>query len=188
MRYEKLLTGKSILSLSLSLSLILLAFPVPSLAHHGIPVTVFGTTSPDALVTIKVPELTLSIARTADENGRFIFTFTDVPPGVYMLFVSAMKDGSANETNQLIGVPDSPAVEEMSVSDINLPLAPVKPIKKQKADLNRDGLVDMRDLSILLYHWTSSMFYTPYNKDADLNGDDSINLKDVSLMISLWTN
>ena len=164
----------------------MLAFP--AFAHHGIPVTVFGTTSPDALVTIKVPELTLSVARTADENGRFIFTFSDVPPGVYMLFVSAMKDGSANETNQLIGVPDSPAVEEMSISDINLPLVPVKPIKKWKADLNGDGLVDMRDLSILLYHWTSSMFYTPYNKDADLNGDGAINLKDVSLMISLWTN
>jgi hypothetical protein len=76
----------------------------------------------------------------------------------------------------------------MSVSDINLSLAPVKPIKKQKADLNGDGLVDMRDLSILLYHWTSSIFYTPYNKNADLNGDGIINLSDVSLMLSRWTN
>ena len=166
----------------------MLAFSSPVSAYHGIPVTVFGTTSPDALVTIKVPELTLSVAKTADENGRFIFTFNDVPPGVYMLFVSAMKDGSANETNQLIGVPDSPAVTEMSVSDINLPLDPVKPIKKQKADLDGDGKIDMRDLSILLYHWTSSIFYAPYNKDVDLNGDGVINLKDVSLIISHWTN
>jgi hypothetical protein len=77
----------------------LLTFSVPASAHHGIPITILGTTSPDALVNIKVPELTLSVAKTADENGRFIFTFNDVPPGVYMLFVSAMKDGSANETN-----------------------------------------------------------------------------------------
>ena len=130
----------------------------------------------------------MSVARTADENGRFIFTFNDVPPGVYMLFISAMKDGSANELNQLIGVPDSPAVTEMNIFEIQLPLTPVKQIKKQKADINGDGRVDMRDLSILLYHWTSSMLYTPYNKDADLNGDGVVNLKDISLMLTQWTN
>jgi hypothetical protein len=74
----------------------------------------------------------------------------------------------------------------MSVSDIQLPLTPVKPIKKQKADLNGDGRVDMKDSSILLYHWTSSIFYTPYNKDADLNEDSRINLKDISLLLTHW--
>lgn len=150
--------------------------------------TIFGTTSPDALVNIKIPELTLSVARTADENWHFIFTFNDVPPGVYMLFVSAMKDGSANETNQLIGVPDSPAVIEMSISEIDLPLAPVEPIKKQKADLDGDGLVNLVDLSILLYYWETPMYQILYNPKVDLNADGIVNLQDLSLMLSQWTN
>lgn len=171
--------------LSLPLSL-LLASGV--FAYHGIPVTILGTTSPDALVTIRVPKLILSIAKVADEEGYFIVTFNDVPSGVYELSVSAIKDGSANETGRLIGVPDSPAVTQMSISDINLPLAPVKPIKKGKADLNGDDRVNLVDLSILLYWWSSPIIYRSHNAKAYLNGDEAINLKDVSLMLTKWTN
>lgn len=179
--YENFLTGKSILSLSL----ILLAFS--AFAYHGKPVTVIGETSPDALVTIRIPKLTLSQPVLADEEGHFIFTFNDVPPGAYELNVSAIKNGSANEISQLIGVPDSPAVTQMTISEINLPLAKTKPIKKEKADLNKDGRTDIIDLSVLLYWWTSPIIYRPYNPEADLNGDGKVDLRDVALLLANWT-
>ncbi|TSC78550.1 MAG: hypothetical protein G01um101429_726 [Parcubacteria group bacterium Gr01-1014_29] len=132
--------------------------------------------------------MTLSKPVVADEEGRFIVTFENVEPGVYELFVSAMKDGSANETSQLIGIPDSPAVTQMTVSEINLPLISVRQIKKNKADINDDGRVDMIDISILLFYWGSPIRFGPNSKQADLNGDGVVNLRDVSLMIAHWTN
>lgn len=173
-------------SLSLSLSLILLAFP--ALAYHGISLSIIGTTSPEALVTVRIPKLALSKPVIADEDGHFIATFNDVPPGVYELAVSAIKNGSANETSQLLGVPDSPAVTQMTISEINLPLILSEPINEEKADLNNDGRVNLVDLSILLFYWGSPIRSGPYSKQADLNGDNSINLKDISLMLSHWTN
>ncbi len=164
----------------------MLAFP--ALAYNGISLSVVGTTSPEALVTVRIPKLTLSKPVVADEEGHFIATFNDVPPGVYELFLSAIKDGSSNETSQLLGVPDSPAITQMTVSEINLPLIPVEPIKKEKADINEDGRVNLVDLSILLFYWGSPIRPGPYTKQADLNGDGSINLKDISLMLTRWTN
>ena len=164
----------------------MLAFPV--LAYHGIPLTIVGTTSPDALVTIRVPKLTLSKPVIADEEGRFIVTFENVEPGVYELFISAMKDGSSNETSQLMGIPDSPAITQMTISEINLPLISVEPIKEEKADLNNDGRVNLVDLSILLFYWGSPIRPGPYSEQVDLNGDGSINLRDISSMLSRWTN
>jgi len=183
--YEKFLASKSILSLSLSLMLILLA--TETLAYHGIPITIIGTTAPDALVTARIPKLEFSQAKLADEEGHFIFTFNDVPRGVYLLRVSAMKNGSVNETAQLLGVPESEAVTQMTLSEIALPLERVKPIKKEKADLNDDGRVDLVDLSVLLFYWSSPIRSQPVNPDADLNGDGAVNLKDVALLISRLT-
>ncbi len=163
----------------------MLAFP--ALAYHGIPVTVIGKTAHDALVTARIPKLEFSQAKLADEEGNFIFTFNDVPRGVYLLRVSAMKNGSSNETAQLLGVPESDVVTQMTLSEIALPLERVKPIKKEKADLNGDGRVDIADLSILLFHWTSPIRSYPSNPEADLNGDGAVNLKDVALLISRLT-
>ncbi len=161
--------------------LILLASPV--FASPGIPFTVVGTTSPEALVTVRVPKLTLSKPVVADEEGRFIVTFDDVPPGVYELFLSATKDGSSNETSQLVGIPDSPAVSQVTLSEINLPLTPVEPIKEEIADLNKDGRVNLVDASILMYWWQRS---NP--QKGDFNKDGVVDLKDFSLMLSRWTN
>lgn len=152
-------------------------------AYHGKPVTIIGTTSPDALVTVRIPKQTLSKPVIADEEGRFMVTFDLVEPGIYELIVSAMKDGAANEMSQLIGVPESEAVQSVSISEINLPLMPVKPIKKQKADLDGDGRVNLVDISILLFYWLK-----PAPQKGDLNGDGVVNLKDVSLMLANWTN
>lgn len=155
--------------------------------YHGIPFTIVGTTSPEALVTVRIPKLILSQPVIADEEGRFMITFNNVERGVYEMIISANKDGSSNEFSQLVGIPESDAVNQITLSEINIPLLPVDPIKKDRADLNNDGQVNFVDLSILLYWWGSTTMHRPYNVEADLNSDGVVNFKDVSLMLTRMT-
>lgn len=156
--------------------------------YNAIPLTIIGTASPGALVTVRIPELILSQPVMADEEGRFMVTLNNVERGVYEMIISANKDGSSNEFSQLVGIPESDAVSQITLSEINIPLLPVEPIKKDKADLNDDGQVNFVDLSILLYWWGSTTMYRPYNAGVDLNSDGVVNFKDVSLMLTRRTN
>lgn len=156
--------------------------------YNAIPLTIIGITSPGALVTVRIPELIFSKPVIADKEGRFMVTFNNVERGVYEMVISASKDGSSNEFSQLVGIPESDAVSQITLSEINIPLLPVEPIKKDKADLNDDGQVDLVDLSILLYWWGSTTMHRPYNAEADLNSDGVVNFKDISLMLTWWTN
>jgi len=50
-----------------------------------------------------------------------------------------------------------------------------------RADLNKDGKVNLIDFSILLYWWGTS------NATADINMDGRVNLTDFSIMMYCWT-
>ncbi len=154
---------------------------VPSVFAVGVPLTIIGSTSPEALVTVRIPKLTISQAKHADEDGYFIFTFQNVEPGAYEMMVSAIKNGASGEMSQLVGVPEG--VQYVTLSEIKLPLISQKSIKSEMADLNEDGKVNIVDFSILAYYWGR-----PSPKKGDLNGDGVVNLKDFSLMASRWTN
>lgn len=156
--------------------------------YNGIPLTVIGTTSPGALVTVRIPKLILSKPVIADAEGRFLVTFNDIESGVYEMIVSAIKDGSSNEFSKLVGVPKSETIHQVTLSEINIPLLLVEPIKKDMADLNNDGQVNFVDLSILLYWWGSTTMHRPYNAGVDLNSDGIVNFKDVSLLLTRRTN
>lgn len=153
----------------------------PSVFAIGVPLTIIGSTAPEALVTVRIPKITISQAKHADEDGYFIFTFQNVEPGAYEMTISAMKNGASGETSQLVGVPEG--VQYVTLSEIKLPLISQKPIKPEMADLNKDGKVNIVDFSILAYYWGQ-----PNPKKGDLNGDEIVNLKDFSLMVSRWTN
>lgn len=151
-------------------------------AEVGIPVTIVGSTTPGALVTARIPQLEISQPQLADDEGNFEFTFSNIEPGIYLLTLSAMKYGAANEIFQTVGVPTG--VESMMLSEINIPLTPVElPIEKSAADINRDGHVNLTDLSILAYYWGRT---NP--EKGDLNNDGSVNLQDISIMLALWTD
>ncbi len=55
------------------------------------------------------------------------------------------------------------------------------PTQTKLGDLNDDGLVNIRDLSILLSRWRLS----GVNR-ADLNGDLEVNIRDLSILLSKW--
>jgi hypothetical protein len=50
-----------------------------------------------------------------------------------------------------------------------------------RADINKDGRVNLIDFSILLFYWGTS------NKDADINSDGTVNLADFSILLFNWT-
>lgn len=53
------------------------------------------------------------------------------------------------------------------------------PVRK-KGDLNGDGRINIRDLSILISRWGTR------STVADINGDGRVNIRDLSILISRW--
>ena len=51
---------------------------------------------------------------------------------------------------------------------------------RKLADLNTDGSVNIRDLSILLSRWGTT------DRPADINGDGRVNIRDLSILLSRW--
>jgi hypothetical protein len=65
-----------------------------------------------------------------------------------------------------------------------IPPSPCDELSVQRADLNRDCLIDIVDLSILLFYYERS------GPDAvlfDLNGNSVVDFPDVSIMMFYWT-
>jgi hypothetical protein len=52
-----------------------------------------------------------------------------------------------------------------------------------RADINKDGKVNLIDFSIMLTFWGSDE-----NPDADINSDNTVNLADFSIMLFNWTS
>lgn len=54
------------------------------------------------------------------------------------------------------------------------------PTPRKTGDANRDGNVDLLDLSLVATHWGGN------NGDADLNSDGAVDLLDLSILASAW--
>lgn len=52
--------------------------------------------------------------------------------------------------------------------------------KKKLGDINGDGRINIRDLSILLFRWRTNY------ASADLNGDGKVDIRDLSVLLSRW--
>lgn len=54
------------------------------------------------------------------------------------------------------------------------------PTERKTGDANRDGNVDLLDLSLIATHWGGN------NADADLNSDGTVDLLDLSILAGAW--
>ena len=54
------------------------------------------------------------------------------------------------------------------------------PAERKTGDANRDGNVDLLDLSLIATHWGGN------NADADLNSDGTVDLLDLSILAGAW--
>jgi|SRR3989344_5573604 len=68
---------------------------------------------------------------------------------------------------------------------LNFNIGELSGCQKEIGDLNCDGRVGVRDMSILLYWWQTD---APQGLEvADLNRDDKVGLMDLSVMLYYWT-
>lgn len=88
--------------------------------------------------------------------------------GTYQVKVRAVMESgheSGYSTMAFVGVGESP-----------------NPDFSNRADINKDGKVNLIDFSIMLTFWGSDE-----NPDADINSDNTVNLADFSILLFNWT-
>ena len=111
----------------------------------------------------------MTASTTANGSGSWKLTFSTqgLSKGTYQVkaqTIISSKDESIFSPVLYIGVGENP-----------------NPDFKNRADLNRDGKVNLVDFSILLFNWKGS------DPVADINQDGIVNLIDFSIMLANWT-
>lgn len=107
-------------------------------------------------------------------DGNYIFTLTDIvegmqTPGSYVRLID-------NKGNILVNATDNPRYSEIQYAfTVGNP--------NKVGDINKDGFVNLLDVSILSNHFNSVEGDSRYNADADLNSDGRINLQDLSILM-----
>lgn len=141
----------------------------------------------NSILNLWAEEPTLS----SRQDGSITFSGGLPSPGfigtagkIMTISFKAKKDGNAMITlsNALVLANDGFGTDILA-DIIPTQLTLLKPkIKREVADINEDGKIDLFDLSVLLTNWG-----TPSNERADLSGDGTVGTKDFSILLSKWT-
>jgi hypothetical protein len=95
--------------------------------------------------------------------------------------VLAVKDQITSPITQTTYANNSTTFMKAAIPDYHLTGATPTPIPAAKVgDINRDGVINVFDLSILLTKWNTAA------AEADLNGDGTVNVFDLSTLLSHW--
>src|SRR3989344_1793485 len=176
--------AKGLRSSTLNLSLNLIAnstttvsniFLSPTLAskaetfHRGAPLSFLGSSFPGSLVYLFINGVEFGSTIT-NASGFWTYSTTtgQLQPGTYK--------GNARGIITKIGL-----VSPLS-DDVIFEISDACP---GGADLNRDGRVDVADLSVMLFYWKK---YNPKNICVDLNLDSFVDIGDFSLLMYYWTD
>jgi len=113
------------------------------------------------------------------ENGTAGFCRICIPTVLMNYTYTVLVDGSeANST--LLSCSDS----SNSYLYFSYKLS-TKGTLKDRADLNKDGVVDVLDMIILSTAWNSALGDPEWKPEADLNNDGVINVLDMTLLVSV---
>jgi cysteine-rich repeat protein len=143
----------------------------PQKMPHGQTVTFAGSAIPGARVFTVINDNEHQEVTNSAGNGEWQIAFETTPlrnesfhtakANFEEVASGTIKSGWSQTVNFYVGVQDAQA--------------------PSGADLNGDGLVNLTDFSILLFHWNTS------NPAGDVNGDGTVNLTDFSIMLFNWT-
>ena len=115
-------------------------------------------------------------ATTGSGTATAVFSFEDVAPGVYDLVIT--KSGHLSYT-----VRDVSVDEDVDLRGHENPL--VSNITLTAGDVNGDGCVDLKDVTLLTSSNTyGKTFSDAETKSADINGDRCFDLKDLTIITS----
>jgi len=132
---------------------------------------IFGQTVPQSQVEIYINSDKIIEKVTADALGGWFYSLDTnrLERGIHTARVRA------SISNDLLST-----FSQVLMFGVGVDLPPAKGVCP-RADLNKDGKVNLIDFSILLYWWGR------YNECADQNSDGVVNLIDFSIMLYYWT-
>ncbi len=145
----------------------------PVAVTQGDPVTVRGSAFPGSTVRVEIPNV-VSQTTTTQSNGTWSTTLNTgtITPGTYTVRGSAQANGDTTEAT---------APQTLTIASTEGP--PPPPTTCLGSDVNRDGRVNLADVSILLTFWNSTTFT---NVCADINTDGRVDLVDFSILLFNW--
>lgn len=141
---------------------------------QGDPIGIFGTTAPNAAVTLHVHSAKEFVNNVvAGSTGRWFkqFDTSVLELGNHITF-------SRSAINNLI-TGESTTVA-FAVGDKTVKADPTY----KRSDLNNDGSVNIIDFSMLLYYWYQK---PPATSKADINKSGLVDVTDLSIMLYDWT-
>lgn len=140
----------------------------------GDPISIFGTTAPNASVSVHVhsaQEFINTISATSVGRWFKQFDTSVLELGDHVTF-------SRSSANNL--VTDQSNTVAFVVGDSTIKADP----NYKRSDLNNDGFVNIIDFSMLLYYWYQT---PPATSKADINKSGLVDITDLSIMLYDWT-
>jgi len=141
---------------------------------------VSGQAAPDAVVTIKILPSGIVRQMLVQNDGRYFARIetAGLPAGLYKILVNEkLKEGGESVFSDIekfgIGMPYEK--RKFEIPGIGSDYQP---------DYNRDGRVNIIDVSIMLYWFKKSV---PAGFFLDLNGDGKVDIADFSVLAYYWT-
>ncbi len=141
----------------------------------GDEVGILGQTTPESTVDLRISsEEEIVEEFRAGEDGTWFYKFdtSQVQEGVH----EARARSISPDPEKLLSSFSTPV--EFAVGEEFRP-----EIACVRADINRDGRVDLIDFSILLFNWGPDFV----NPRADINQDGMVDIRDFSILLYCWT-
>lgn len=137
-------------------------------------VSVFGYAVPNNLVEVHVNDSELVETTTANADGEWVIDFDTSKVAIAEHILRA---------RSVVGT--SPLTTESSFSSSLQLFVGVDGQPTTPSDLNRDGLVNLIDFSILIFWWGSNGGDS--DPPADINQNGTVGLEDFSILLFNWT-
>jgi hypothetical protein len=141
--------------------------------NPGDTLTISGTAKPNSQINLFVEAPLRSYTANTDNNGAWSYTLPhsetlQFSPGQYQAY-TVVQDSIGNQS----------VVSPTSTFTVKAPNStnPPPACNISHGDLNCNGITNLVDFSILLFHWHTN------HKVADINGDGQVNLTDFSIMM-----
>ena len=146
--------------------------------HSGDLLTISGSSKPNSQINIFLEAPLRSYVASSNSSGAWSYVVpssetTLMSPGAYRVY-AVTQDSNGGQSNV------SPTLN-FSVITVTTGSNPAPACDISHGDLNCNGVTNLVDFSILLYHWNTN------HRVADINKDGTVNLVDFSIMMFYYS-
>lgn len=144
------------------------------------------TVDPGALIVVSGESVPSAVVELHVGNNLLLETTSVAADGKWAITLDTGKLPIAEHTMRARSVVGSPPLTTNSSFSTSLQLfLGVEGKATRPSDLNRDGLINLIDFSILIFWWGTAGGDS--NPPADINGNAKVGLEDFSILLFNWT-